>query len=87
MAKFWVTALATAVAVGALAGLFLPAPRAAAGDAPPRALGDPGSGWIPDVRVETNASAQRRPSMATHANGDLLMVYQTNELGNEDVMF
>jgi len=83
----WVAALAVALTVGAFAGLLLAAPPAAAGETPPRSLGDPGSGWIPDVRVEANGSAQRRPSMTTHASGDLLMVYETNELGNVDVMF
>lgn len=79
-----------ALAVGFLAiafGDLAPTGTASGGDPPAAPAGDAGSGWIWDVQVTTAASSERRPSLTSAANGDLLVAYESTAAGNPDVMF
>ncbi|HEV8595127.1 MAG TPA: sialidase family protein [Thermoplasmata archaeon] len=84
---FGTTLLVASLFAGLLAGLGY-APRASADVAPPTLLGDPSSGWIPDIPVMADpARAERNPSLTTAANGDLYMAFETDISGSRDVYF
>ncbi|HYS72269.1 MAG TPA: sialidase family protein, partial [Thermoplasmata archaeon] len=71
-----------------LLGLVASAPRASGGLSAPQPMGDPTSGWIPDVPVASDpVQAERNPSIITAANGDLYMAYETGISGSRDIYF
>lgn len=82
-----VTAAIAAIIVTSLfLGLPAGVPSASAGDAP-SPQGWAGSGWMPDTNVAANAAYDARPALATDANGNILMAYETAEAGNPDIVF
>ena len=75
------------LATGLFVGLAAWTPRAA-GSGSGHPLGDPGSGWIPDVPVEFDAAqSERNAAITTAANGDLYMAFETGVSGSRGIYF